>query len=157
MTKRLLLLVLIIIFSTFISIAVSAENINQELYSGKQFRNPFIEYEEPAAEKEEKIKNNEVNSPEEKKTINNNQKQSSDRPQRTTQDFKKSIPFSLNGIISSQNNKVALLNTGTKVEVVQKNYEYRGYRIIAVEKTSIIVENNVFKFRLKMGGKIDEI
>lgn len=157
MTKRLLLLILIIIFIIFSSTTVSAENINQELYSGKKFRNPFVEYEEPAVIEEENLQNNEVNSSEDSITINSYQNQDFKRPQITTEDLKRRIPFSLNGIINTQNNKTALLNTGTKVEIIKKNYEYNGYRVTAVKENSVIVEYNGLKFRLNIGGKVDEI
>jgi type II secretory pathway component PulC len=148
MNKKNLIFILIIILSFIISTSVFAENINEKIYSGKEFRNPFTDTLAPkpetAAGSNEATNVDQVN-------------QRPVQPQLTFADIKNQIPFSLNGIISSNRERVALLNTGVNVELIRGNYQKDGYKIIAIEKDSVIVENRGFKLRLKIGGEIDEI
>jgi type II secretory pathway component PulC len=141
------------------SLSVFAQNKNQEIYSGKEFRNPFVEYidpvPEPPAADNDKEAEQQVNDTEQNTDNNENQKPAP--PKITIEDVKKELPFSLNGIISSNREKVALLNTGGSVEFIRGSYQVEEYKITAIEKDSVIVENRRFKLRLKIGGEIDEI
>lgn len=152
MNKKLILIFSIILIIT-LNFSVLAAN-NEKLYSGKKFRDPFAEYKEPVVEEKDLQNNNSLN---ENTAANGQTTVNPTRTRITVEDVKKGIPFSLNGIISSQNNKVALLNTGTEVEIIQRNYEYNDYKVTAVETNSIVIENYGFKLRLNMGGKVDEI
>jgi type II secretory pathway component PulC len=147
MNKNLFISILIITVTLITSTSVFAENVNEIIYSGKEFRNPFIDTlaPEPEAGSSEETNMDQVVT------------QRPVQPQLTFTDIKNQLPFSLNGIISSNRERVALLNTGVNVELIRGNYQKDGYKIIAVEKDSVIVENRGFKLRLKIGGEIDEI
>ncbi|SIQ12392.1 hypothetical protein [Halanaerobium kushneri] len=146
------ILVLIIFISSF---SVLAENQNQEIYSGKEFRNPFIEFSEPKIEADQDTVPKNQN-----KAVQNSGSGQTTKfapPKITVEDVKKELPFSLNGIISSNKEKVALLNTGGSMKLIRGNYKENDYQIISIEKESVIVQNRGFKLRLKIGGEVDEI
>ncbi|MFW5737163.1 MAG: hypothetical protein ACOCXB_07440 [Halanaerobium sp.] len=150
MKNKFLLIILIAIFIFTINFPISAENKNEDLYSGNNFRNPFEEYTEPAESEAEDGEGEESEA-------DDDQNQNSDSAALSIEDIKTELPFSLNGIISSNREKVALLNTGDNVEFVRGSYEKEGYRVTSIEKNSIVVEKRGFKLRLKIGGEIDEI
>jgi type II secretory pathway component PulC len=168
MRNKILIILLIFIFIFLNSISVLAETTKQEIYSGKKFRNPFVEFadpepvpEEPAKSETETEENGEENQLNSNDSAENDsaqaQKQEPELPRITAEDIKRELPFSLSGIISSNKEKVALLSTGGNVEFIRGNYEQNGYQIIAIEKESVIVQNRGVKLRLKIGGEVDEI
>lgn len=161
MKIRPLILFLTAIFILTASFSILAQNQNNNLYSGKDFRNPFVEYIDPVPEE---VEETEVVASEEEtaasNTAQNNasvQNQRPAPPRITVEDVKRELPFSLNGVISSNRERVALLNTGGSVEFIRDSYQKEGYQITAIEKDSVVVENRGFKLRLKIGGEIDEI
>ncbi|PUU87466.1 hypothetical protein [Halanaerobium sp.] len=157
--KFIFLLVLLISSITILSFTVSAEDKNEKLYSEKEFRNPFVEYVEPVPEPPAEDNDEQAEQQTGNQAQNNVQRVNSRPapPKITVEDVKNGLPFSLNGIISSNRERVALLNTGVNVELIRGNYQKDGYKIIAIKKDSVIVENRGFKLRLKIGGEIDEI
>ncbi|SHM23966.1 hypothetical protein [Halanaerobium congolense] len=149
MDKKILISILIIILILISSASVFAENINDKIYSGKEFRDPFTDILDPEPETtaESSTENN----------VDQVVNQRPVQPKLTFADIKNQLPFSLDGIISSNRERVALLNTGVNVELIRGSYQKEGYKIITIEKDSVIVENRGFKLRLKIGGEIDEI
>ena len=140
-----ILIITTIILLTF-SISVLAEELNEEMYEGKEFRNPFLEYQEPAPEPQP--------GPNAETSAENREPE---EPVITFEMVKNQIPFSLNGIISSSTDKIALLNTGEGTQFIRGYYKEDGYELIAIQGESVIVRNRGFRLRLKIGGEIDEI
>lgn len=153
-------MIFIILFLTFcFSFSVLAQNQNGEIYSGKEFRNPFVEYIDPVPEMP--VESNSVQAEEQSDNQTQNTAAEQNRkpapPKITVEDVRRELPFSLNGIISSNKEKVALLNTGGSMKLIRGNYKENDYQIISIEKESVIVQNRGFKLRLKIGGEVDEI
>ena len=159
--RFLLILIIAVVVLTLTSVSVLAETKNEEIYSGKEFRNPFVEYIDPEPEPEPAPETeSEANDNSAAGQSSNNEGRESQRPappRITIEDVKSELPFSLNGIISSNKTKVALLNTGGNVEFIRGSYQQEGYQITSIEKESVIVTNRGFRLRLKIGGEIDEI
>ncbi|PUU86571.1 MAG: hypothetical protein CI947_2448 [Halanaerobium sp.] len=159
MKDKSLEILIIFLIMLFFSFSVLAQNQNGEIYSGKEFRNPFVEYIEPAPEPPEEDSSSQAEQEADIQAQNTavNVRKPPAPPKITVEDVKRELPFSLNGIISSNREKVALLNTGGSVEFIRGSYQKEGYQITAIEKDSVIIENRGFKLRLKIGGEIDEI
>jgi len=126
-------LLLILIFS----ISTSAEKTNEEMYQDMSFRNPFIDYVEPKPEPE-------PGSREEQENII------------TFEDVKNGLPFKLNGIITSDKQRIAIVDTGDGIKFIRNYYEKDGYKITSIYADGILVQNRGFNIRLKIGGEIDE-
>lgn len=158
MKDKSLVIFIIFLLTIFFSFSVLAQNKNGEIYSGKEFRNPFVEFIEPVPEPPAENNNAQVEQQADNQAQNTGGNVRRPAPPKiTVEDVKRELPFSLNGIISSNREKVALLNTGGSVEFIRGNYQRDGYQIISIEKESVIVQNRGFKLRLKIGGEIDEI
>lgn len=126
-------LLLILIFS----ISASAEKTNEEMYQDMSFRNPFVDYVEPQPEPE-------PGSGREQENII------------TFEDVKNGLPFKLNGIITSDKQRIAIVDTGDGVKFIRNYYEQDGYKITSIYADGILVQNRGFNIRLKIGGEIDE-
>ena len=137
MSKKVIILLLLSFVLIFIlPFSVLAEENEEDLYSGKEFRNPFVESPVVQAERE-----------------------AEDRPAEaviTFADIRREVPFNLDGIISSGTDRIALINTGDRVELIRGYYSQDGYELISIERDSVIVRNRGFRFRLKIGGEVDE-
>ena len=133
--------VIILIFLSFVLIvllpvSVLAEENEEDLYSGKEFRNPFVEAPVVQAEREAEERPAE--------------------PVITFADIRRELPFNLDGIISSGTDRIALIDIGDRVELVRGYYSKDGYELLSIERDSVIVRNRGFRFRLKIGGEVDE-
>ena len=137
MSKKLIILVILsFVLIVLLPFSVLAEENEEDLYSGKEFRNPFVESPVVQAERE-----------------------AEDRPAEaviTFADIRREVPFNLDGIISSGTDRIALINTGDRVELIRGYYSQDGYELISIERDSVIVRNRGFRFRLKIGGEVDE-
>ena len=137
-----ILAILLIVLTT----TVLAQEIDNEiLYEDKEFRNPFIEYQEPEPQ------------PPPTQGGNNAANAEPEEPVITFEMVRNELPFSLSGIISSNKERIALLNTGEGTQFIRGYYKEDGYELIAIQGESVIVRNRGFRLRLKIGGEIDEI
>ncbi|ADQ14860.1 hypothetical protein [Halanaerobium hydrogeniformans] len=137
MNKKIIILVIlsfVLIFS--LPFSVLAEENEKDLYSGKEFRNPFVESPVIQVEREAEERPAE--------------------PVITFADIRRELPFNLDGIISSGTDRIALIDVGDRVELVRGYYSKDGYELISIERDSVIVRNRGFRFRLKIGGEVDE-
>lgn len=148
--KKIILLASILILLIF-SFNVLAQEENGEENEKRVFRNPFVEYVEPAPEPSNNPNNSNSNSG---NTDNNNNQRN--EPVITFADIKSGVPFRLDGIITSGNNRIAVVDTGDGVEFVRSSYEKDNYYISAINQDSITVNNRGFTFRLRIGGEINE-
>jgi len=135
-------ILLLLIFS-FNVIAQEDTEENEE----RIFRNPFVEYVDPA----EAAATNAAQG----STANNETGQRTE-PVITFEDIKMGIPFRLAGIITSGNDRIAVVNSGDGVEFIRGRYEKNNYIISAISQDSITVKNRVFTFQLRIGGEINE-
>jgi type II secretory pathway component PulC len=145
------LLIIILIFTLTFSLTALAqeeekENL-EELYEGKEFRNPFLEYTEPEPVPQQSAANAGTASG----------AQEPQEPVITFEMVRNGLPFNLSGIISSNRERIALLNTGDGTEFIRGYYKEDGYELIDIQADSVIVRNRGFRLRLKIGGEIDEI
>ena len=140
-----------ILFASILLLLIFSFNVlaqdNEEENEERIFRNPFVEYVEPAPEPANNPNNSNSNSD------NNSQR---NEPVITFADIKSGIPFSLDGIITSGNNRIAVVDTGDGVEFVRSSYEKNNYYISAINQNSITVNNRGYTFRLRIGGEINE-
>lgn len=143
------LLIIILIFTlTFSLTALAQEEDNKDLYEGKEFRNPFLEYTEPEP------------VPQQSTAAGSGTADGAQEPQEPVITFemvRNGLPFNLSGIISSNKERIALLNTGDGTEFIRGYYKEDGYELIDIQGDSVIVRNRGFRLRLKIGGEIDEI
>lgn len=151
-----------IIIILFISLPVLAAKTNKELYPNNQFRNPFVKHveEEQEMESEEsKVKEDIVNNSASISGNKNNSDQNSLEQNRAYQfeEVIQGIPFSLNGIIKSNNKNLALINNGSGTNFVNQYYQEDDYLITQINESGIIISSRGFRFRLTIGGEIDEI
>ena len=135
--------ILILIFFSFNVLAQDEVEETEE----REFRNPFIEYAERAAGTANNTNNNNQG--------NNNTAQRTE-PVITFEDIKSGVPFRLDGIITSGNKRIAIVDTGDGVEFVSSSFEKNNYYIAAINQDSIIVNNRGFTFQLRIGGEINE-
>ena len=147
MAKKIEFTIFILTIFLIISVtSVLAQDIDTEiLYEDKEFRNPFIEYQEPAPQ------------PPPTQGGNNAADAEPEEPVITFEMVRNELPFSLSGIISSNKERIALLNTGEGTQFIRGYYKEDGYELIAIQGESVIVRNRGFRLRLKIGGEIDEI
>jgi len=132
-----ILLLLIVSFS-----AMAQEDIEEN--EERIFRNPFVEYVDPAeAAANNAAKGNAASNAEGERT----------EPVITIEDIKSGIPFRLTGIITSGNDRIAVLNTVDGVEFIRGRYEKNNYIISAISQNSITVKNRGFTFQLRIGGE----
>lgn len=120
---------------------------NEEETEERAFRNPFVEYAEPAPENNSNDNSN--------NSGNDNSAQRAE-PVITFEDIKSELPFQLDGIITSGTNRIAVVDTGDGVEFVRSSFEKDNYYISAINQDSIIINNRGFTFQLRIGGEINE-
>ena len=144
------LLIASILILLLFSFSVLAQDGNEEETEERTSRNPFIDYVEPAP-----ANNPNNNSSSNSGNSNNNTAQRAE-PVITFEDIKSGIPFSLDGIITSGNNRIAVVDTGEGVEFVRSSFGKNNYYIAAINQDSIIVNNRGFTFQLRIGGEINE-
>jgi Tfp pilus assembly protein PilP len=144
-----LLIIILIIILTFSLTALAQEEKEdlEELYEGKEFRNPFLEYTEPEPAPQQSSAN--------AGTAGGTQEPQ--EPVITFEMVRNGLPFNLSGIISSNKERIALLNTGDGTEFIRGYYKEDGYELIDIQGDSVVVRNRGFRLRLKIGGEIDEI
>jgi Tfp pilus assembly protein PilP len=159
--KKISVLLIIILF---ISFPVLAAKTNKELYQNSQFRNPFVKYEEEVEEKEMSAE-----KAAEKETAVNNSDSISESSTKSDQNYSeqnrvyrfeeviRGIPFSLTGIIKSNNKNLALINNSSGTNFVNQYYQENDYLITQINESGIIISSKGFRFRLTIGGEIDEI
>ncbi len=152
--NKFLIISILIISLVFSMTALAQEEDNEELYEGKEFRNPFLEYKEPEP----------VPQPDDDAAASGNEdaqtmdgSEEPPEPVITFEMVRNGLPFNLSGIISSNKERIALLNTGEGTEFVRGYYKEAGYEVIDIQGDSVIVRNRGFRLRLKIGGEIDEI
>lgn len=162
--KKIAVFIIIILFISFPALAAKT---NKELYPNNQFRNPFIKYvEEVEKEEEKEIKAEET--AEQEDVVNNSVSISDKSTNRDQNDLEQNrsyqfeevirgIPFSLNGIIKSNNKNLALINNSSGTNFVNQYYQENNYLITQINESGIIISNRGFRFRLTIGGEIDEI
>lgn len=138
-------IILLIIVLTFSLTALAQEEDKEDLYEDKEFRNPFVEYEEPEPEQSRAD------------AESGDGAQEQEEPVITFEMVRNELPFKLSGIISSNRERIALLDTGDGTEFIRGYYKEDGYELIDIQGDSIIVRNRGFRLRLKIGGEIDEI
>lgn len=143
-TNKFILFVSILLLILF-SFSVMAQETEED--EERTFRNPFVEYVDPA----EAAANNAAQGG----TANNETAQRTE-PVITFEDIKMGIPFRLAGIITSGNDKIAVVNSGDGVEFIRGRYEKNNYIISAINQDSITVKNRGFTFQLRIGGEINE-
>ncbi|MGM0502699.1 MAG: hypothetical protein ACQERJ_09220 [Bacillota bacterium] len=131
-------ILLLLIFSFNVMAQEDAED-NEE----RTFRNPFVEYVDPAEKAAEDA------------AANNGTGQRAE-PVITIDDVKSGIPFRLAGIITSGNDRIAVVNSTDGVEFIRGSYERDNYVISAISQDSITVKNRGFTFQLRIGGEINE-
>lgn len=137
--RPILIIVLAIILTVSFTVMAQEEE-KEDLYEDKEFRNPFVEYQEPEPQKEK------------------DDAETEEEPAITFAKVREELPFNLSGIISrSDDERIALLNTGEGTELIRGYYEVDNYELIAIQADSVIVRNRGFRLRLKIGGEIDEI
>ena len=154
----------LLIMILFISFPVLAAKTNKELYPDNQFRNPFVRYEEETKKAETEISEESEQEVEEKNSNttsgdNNNRNQNNTVTNRAYQfeEVIRGIPFSLNGIIKSNNKNLALINNSSGTNFVNQYYQENDYLITQINESGIIISSKGFRFRLTIGGEIDEI
>jgi type II secretory pathway component PulC len=149
MTKKIrpILIITLAIILTFSFTLMAQEEEQEDLYEGKEFRNPFAEYQEPEP----------VPQPGTAAAGAGGEAQEPQEPVITFAMVRDELPFNLSGIISSSDERIALLNTGDGTEFIRDYYKEGGYELIAIQADSVIVRNRGFRLRLKIGGEIDEI
>jgi len=130
----LLTLIILLILFSFNVLAQEDEEENEE----RIFRNPFVEYVDPA-----------------EAAANNGTGQRAE-PVITFADIKDGIPFRLDGIITSGNDRIAVINSSDGVEFIRGRYEKNNYIISAISQDSITVQNRGFTFQLRIGGEIND-
>lgn len=157
--KKIVFLIIIILFISFPALAAKT---NKELYPNNQFRNPFVKH----VEEEQETKTEE--STEKEDVINNSASISEDMTNSDQNDLEQNrayqfeevirgIPFSLNGIIKSNNKNLALINNSSGTNFVNQYYQEDDYLITQINESGIIISSRGFRFRLTIGGEIDEI
>jgi hypothetical protein len=159
--KKISVLLIIILF---ISFPVLAAKTNKELYPNNQFRNPFVKHVEEVEKKEMKIEEaaeqeTAANNSDSISKNNTNSDQNNAEQVRTYQfeEIIRGIPFSLNGIIKSNNKNLALINNSSGTNFVNQYYQENNYLITQINESGIIISSRGFRFRLTIGGEIDEI
>jgi len=140
-----ILLASILLLLVFSFSVIAQEDIEEN--EERIFRNPFVEYVDPA----EAAANNAAQGI----TVNNETGQRT-VPIITFEDIKMGIPFRLAGIITSGNDRIAVVNSGDGVEFVRGRYEKNNYIISAISQDSITVQNRGFTFQLRIGGEIND-
>ena len=135
-------ILLLLVFSFNVIAQEDAEENEERI-----FRNPFVEYVDPA----ETAANNAAQG----STANNDTGQRAE-PVITFADIKGGIPFRLDGIITSGNDRIAVINSADGVEFIRGRYEKNNYLISAISQDSITVKNRGFTFQLRIGGEINE-
>jgi Tfp pilus assembly protein PilP len=140
-----ILLASILLLLVFSFSVIAQEDIEEN--EERIFRNPFVEYVDPA----EAAANNAAQGI----TVNNETGQRT-VPIITFEDIKMGIPFRLAGIITSGNDRIAVVNSGDGVEFVRGRYEKNNYIISAISQDSVTVKNRGYTFQLKIGGEINE-
>ncbi|TDP96956.1 hypothetical protein C7957_10651 [Halanaerobium saccharolyticum] len=144
--NRFILYTSILLFLIFsFSLPLLAQE-NEEETEERVFRNPFIEYVEPAP----------ANNSNTSSTNPGNNTTQRAEPVITFADIKSGLPFQLDGIITSGTNRIAIVDTGDGVEFVRSSFEKDNYYISAINQDSIIVNNRGFTFQLRIGGEINE-
>lgn len=138
-------ILLLLIFSFSVMAQEDAEE-NEE----RTFRNPFVEYVDPAEKAAEAAQNTEQGN------AGGNAAGQRAEPVITIEDIKSGIPFRLSGIITSGNDRIAVLNTVDGVEFIRGRYEKNNYIISAISQNSITVKNRGFTFQLRIGGEIND-
>lgn len=140
------LFIIFLICLLVISFPASAAEENENLYSNKAFRNPFIKFKEDVKEEENKID-------EEKKE----ESPSKENKVYKLEEVISEMPFSLKGIIKSNNKNLALIDSSSGTDFVEKYYQKDDYVITQINKTNIIIFSRGFRFRMIVGGEIDGI
>lgn len=157
--KKIAVLIIIILFISFPALAAKT---NKELYPNNKFRNPFVKHVEEeqetktdeSIEKEDVINNSASISENMTNSYQNNLEQNRDYQ---FEEVIRGIPFSLNGIIKSNNKNLALINNSSGTNFVNQYYQENNYLITQINESGIIISNRGFRFRLTIGGEIDEI
>lgn len=161
--KKIAVFIIIILFISFPALAAKT---NKELYPNNKFRNPFVKYVEEVEKEEKEMKAEETA---EQEDVVNNSVSISDKSTNSDQnnleqnrayqfeEVIRGIPFSLNGIIKSNNKNLALINNGSGTNFVNQYYQENNYLITQINESGIIISNRGFRFRLTIGGEIDEI
>ncbi len=142
-----LFIIILVLILTFSLTALAQEN-KSDFYEGKEFRNPFIEYQKPEPVPQQ---NNNAD------TGDTAAAQIRKEPIITFEMVRNGLPFNLSGIISGKTERIALLKTGDGTEFIRGYYNKNGYELIEIRQDSVIVRNRGFRIRLKIGGEIDEI
>lgn len=139
--NRIIIILLIILFIGF---PVTAAQTNKKLYNENSFRNPFVKYVDEAGEVKEKkvVKEKQTTSSASKLKLEN---------------IISAIPFSLNGIIKSGNEKIALINLGSGSEFVEEDYKNNNYLITHIHDDFIVISSQGFRIRMEVGGEINEL
>ena len=147
--NRYILLASILILLIFSFNVIAQEDTEEN--EDRIFRNPFVEYVDPA--EVAAAANNEAQA----STANNETGQRAEpEPVITFADIKGGIPFRLDGIITSGNDRIAVINSADGVEFIRGRYEKNNYLISAISQDSITVKNRGFTFQLRIGGEINE-